>query len=484
MNKTFLNAEDTRNIIKEVVRDLSELVGATYGPNGSTIIIYGEDGIPYATKDGVSVAKSFYYEDDFKNSIAKLIKQAAIETLEAAGDGTTTSTILISEFINKGLELLHGGTKTIVDIKKEFENLEEVVINKLKGFRIKDVSSSDIYQIGLVSSNNDESIASIVGEAFKHSNNVTIEKGDTNKDKLEIVNGMKLDTTYTDASFINNMSNKSIEYQDSAIIIIDGKLNDIQTISSILPKTKPCIIIAEDFNESVLGILKNNYNKGIIQVGLVRSPGIGSHRKDLLGDIATYTGATVLEPNTTYVVRSGVVGSMDRVKVDRTSATFYKRDIPEAVSDRIKIIKDYRRSTEDSYEKELCDKRLGLLDAKSTIIKVGGESKLERDERFDRVDDSVRAVTCAIGEGTVIGGGLALKIAVSDCDNLFTECLTKPFNSIFGDIPKEEAYKYIKNNKIIDPFKVTRTALQNAISIAMVLLSTKGIIVNKPGWMN
>lgn len=487
-NKEFTKHEATTDLIKQVVNDLCEVVAYTYGPDGNTVIIHNDDGKPYATKDGVSVAKAFYYDCEFKNAIARLIKQAAEETLDIAGDGTTTSTILIGSLINKGLELLESGV-SIREVRKQLNLLEDEVLTNLLALK-KDIDNeNDVYQISLVSSNNDSKIASIVSEAFKHAKNVGVEKANSLEDSLDIINGMKIQTTYHDSAFINKPESRSIEYKDAKIIIIDGKLNTVGSISNILPSSKkPTIIIAEAINEQAMQILKHNHNIGSVSLGLVKSPGIGEHRKNLLQDIAVYTGASVLEEGKTYH-DPNVMGSMDLVEVDRQHMIIYKSEFSEkegkAIESRIEELKSFKKVAATEYEKELCDQRIEILEGKSSIIKVGGESALEIDEKFDRVDDSVRAVGCAIDEGIVLGGGVSLVEASKELNNPFKLCLYEPYFRIFNtrelsSIEKDK--KSLENERVIDPYKVTRTALQNAISIANVILSTRAIIINRNQW--
>lgn len=490
--ETFKKNENTISIIREVINDIYELVGSTYGPEGRTVVINNDDGEPYATKDGVSVAKAIYYEDPFRNSIARLIKQAAIETLETAGDGTTTSTILIREFVIKGLELLTNNIYTLKEVQNMLRSLEDITIKSLDGLSKRDISESDIYQIALTSSNNDVSIADIVLQAFKHSKTVTIDKGNDLDDMLDNINGMRIDTTYYDRTFINKKESASIQYNDADIIIIDGKLNDISTISRLISSTNPCIIIAEDFNEQVLQILKNNHNKGNASIGLVKSPGIGSHRKDLLEDIAIYTGGSVLEQNKKYYLDKGLVGKVDSIEIGKHFTTILKNEVLDTVPRRIEELEELLSNTHIAHDRLLIEKRLDLLDGKSAIIKVGGKSQVEINERYDRMDDAVRAVSCALEDGIVDGGGLSLAYISKEVKNPFESCLKEPFKRVFNMSPSESIqfdssplkeslkpfYKIIKDSNIVDPLKVTKTALSNAVSIAIILLSTSGIINN------
>lgn len=479
--KETIKDKELRDIILSTVNDMAETIGYTYGPNGSTVILTDDMGKPYATKDGVSVAKEIYYKDPVKNMIAKIIKQAAIETLNEAGDGTTTATILINYIITKGMELLEDGVP-FLKIKEELENLEAHTIGELKKNKRDIRDNNELYHIGLISSNNDKGIARLVKEAFIHSNHVKVEKGNSVNDSLERISGMNLKTTYHDSAFINNNDLKIIEYEKSKVMIIDGKYTDFDKLKTILTTKEPLIIVAEDFSEHVMQLLKHNHNRGSIRVGLVKSPGIGEHRKNLLEDLAIYTGGQVINPNRLQL-DSKVLGEVDGVTVTKETCTFYSENERDEVAERIKSIRRYIESDIQEYDKELAEQRIEHLEGTSAIIRVGGDSDVAIAERYDRVDDAVRAVGCAKEEGIVEGGGLALAKSIGKLENLFLGLLFEPFKRITGKELDEDDLKVDMFEKnIVDPFKVTRVALQNAISIAKVILSTKAIIINKDEW--
>lgn len=487
--KEIYREQDASKLIQEGINDLTETVCYTYGPNGNTVIIIDEYGNPYATKDGVSVAKSIHFDNPVKNIGTTLIKQVAKKTLDEAGDATTTSICLANEFINLGYDLLEKGIQYRV-IKELLEELLEETISYLKSNKRK-VNKKDLKDIAFISSNSDKNISTIVANAFNHSSVVKVEEGNDIEDKLEEVNGMKIRATYFDQSFINNENKYNIQYNESLLLIIDGKLNSVEPIAGILNKVdKPIIIMADHFEDNVVNILKENYNRGALQVALVKSPGIGGHRKKVVQDIALYTGAKVINPNTKYF-NLEVLGKLEAIEVNKESTILFNNNKNKETEKRIKILKKYLSSDISKHEKELVTQRLEQLNGSVSIIKVGGKSEIEIKERLDRVDDAVKAVTCALEEGVIEGGGVALLKAHINIDNPFSQCLAKPYKIIFKDktveINGEFVYDFdvdidMFKERIIDPFKVVRCALENSISVTKTILGTKAVVLTEDLW--
>lgn len=488
--KEIIKKEEVYSVIKDTVKEIAEVVQFTYGPNGNTVILVDDEGNPYATKDGVSVAKSIQYNDSYKNIIATLIKQAAKKTLDEAGDGTSGSICLSNSFIQKGFKLLEEG-HSYSDIKKQLETLLGYVTIRLEELA-RNIEKEDLYRIGYISSNSDEEIADIVDKAFKHSNRVKVEEGDSFKDELVEINGMRLVASYFNQAFINNESKYNIEYKDSFIILIDGKLTKLETISNILQKVtnKPIIIIADHFEDNIVNILKENYNRGALQIALVKSPGIGNFRRNVMKDISIYTGATLLNPNKTYT-ETAYIGTIDGIEVNKEHTTIFKKKFNKEVSKRIKELNIYLQQDINNNEKELVQQRIDQLSGSTSIIKVGGKSDIEIKERRDRIDDAVRAVSCAIEEGVIEGAGLSLvKIALErEFKNDFMDCLYTPYLTLFGledvHIKKRDIILHSKKlENVLDPLKVIRCSLENSISVAKTILGTKAIVLPEQLWKN
>ena len=478
-SKEIKLGKDVRDKLRAGVNKLASAVLVTMGPKGKTVIIADEFGEPYITKDGVSVSNYVTLEDPVENIAATLLKQVAQNTVEQAGDGTTTSICLAQSFINKGLDLIDEGI-SYEDIKKELEKLEEEVVFNLIKYS-KELVQTDIVNVATISSNNDTKIGTIIQEAYNHSNIVKVEEG-KDDDELITINGMQLHTTYFDKAFINNGSKQSIEYEKARVIIIggSGKLDTIEPIAKLLQivKSEPVIIIADHFSEQVVSLLKDNYNRGALKVALVKSPGFGQHRKDLKDDLAIYTGATIINPHKTYVDPHNF-GTIDKIAIYKDKCILSNENEYKGVEDLLETLKTLNDSTDNKHDKDLLEQRISNLTGKVSIIKVGGKSEVEMKERKDRIDDAVLAVHSALEEGIVLGGGVALKniyyqLMQNSVDvNYFIECIKSP-SDLMG-IKSVENY-------IIDPLKVTRCALQNAISVAKTILGTEAIVLNEQLW--
>lgn len=468
-------------MIKETSSDIEEIVRSTYGPNGSTVIITDDEGTPYATKDGVSVVKAIWYEDKYKDYITKLIRQASIKTLDEAGDGTTSTLILTNCIIQKGFNLIRKGT-SYKDIKQTLDYLDNIVNNRLHLDSKQITSKEDFMSVAMVSSNGDKSISDIVVNAYMHSNVVKVERSSNTSDSLQSINGMKLLTTYHDTAFINNPAKKAIEFDRCQLLVIDGKLNRFDTISTIISREIPCVIIAEEINEDIMALLKQNHNRGTITVAPIKAPGMGQHRKNLLKDIATYSGGKLLDPKKSYSIKE-YAGYLTGASIGKDSTILFNKDVPNEVEAIISDLRDYLETDISKYEKELTEARIENLEGKLSIIKVGGGSDIEVRERYDRVDDAVRAVRCAVDEGVVKGGGEYLY-------DLY-EAITPSYMGGAKEIlevlkmPRIALNLDVVDPNIVDPSKVIRVSVNNAISVAKTLLSTKAIVLQrKNGFIN
>lgn len=458
------------------INKLGDTVKKTYGPNGKTVILHDFQNNPYTTKDGVSVAKAIKFENPEMNAGSELVKQAAIKTLEEAGDGTTTSIVLATELINKGYDIF-GGKALNKDHLEELDELAAVSIKYIEENSVE-VKEGDLEKVARIASNSDEVITKLVKEAFEHSHIVKVEEGDSFEDKLELINGMKLKTTYFDSSFINNLSKKTAEYSNPRVIILDGKLRNISAISNLIKDTEPTVIFAEHFEDNVMALLKYNYNKGHVKIIPVKLPGVGGHRKNLMGDIADYCNASILPVN----MENNNIAAMGRIEgivVGREETVLFSDSKNKKVIKKIKELNEFMTHESNKHELDLAKLRIEGLEGSSSIIKVGGNSPAEIKERFDRVEDSVKAVECALSEGVVKGGGLTLYKSVEKISstNRFAYCFMQPYK-ILNTVN-------VKNMEdVLDPVKVLKTAIKNSISVAKTVLSTDAIILNESQWKN
>jgi chaperonin GroEL len=470
--------KEVRDGLRDGVNKLANTVLTTMGPMGSTVIIADGFGEPYITKDGVSVSNYITLADPIENIAATLLKQVAQNTVDQAGDGTTTSICLAQAFINKGFDLLDGGM-SYNDIKTELEDLEEKVVKKLIAGS-KKLKHSNIIDVATISANNDKNIGKLIQDAYEHSNIVRIEEGSKSEDELITINGMQLQTSYFDKAFINNGEKQSIEYSNIPIILINGKLERLEVIAGLLKQLQSVIIVADHFSEQVTSILRDNYNRGALNIGLVKSPGFGQHRKDLMKDLALYTGASLLLPSKEYIKVEGFVGKVDKISVQRDKTIIAVDNTTDELSQSLTELTEAYLRIEKGHDRDLLEQRIINLTGKISLIKVGGKSEVEMKERKDRIEDAVLAVHSALEEGIVEGGGCALyRISIN---NKFSKCLGAPLQQILYN---GADFKYLEDTfklNIIDPLKVTRCALENAISVSKTILSTRAVVLNERLW--
>ena len=464
-----------RDTLKETVNDIADVVTTTMGPGGGTVVIVDENGNPYITKDGVSVAKKIWFNDASKNMIAQLFKQVAEQTVEKAGDGTTTSICLARELINFGWNLIENDECPYLELKEQLEQLEKDVLSKLKEKTIR-LQKRNIKHVATIAANNDNSIGDIIQLAYDHSNIVKVEEGNKQEDELITINGMKVEAPMFDRSFINTPESQSIEYTDVPILIFEGHLNKIDDYVNVIEQHPDGIIIMADyFSDDLVALLKHHYNRGKIKIGLIKSPGFAQHRKDLVSDIATFVDGEVLNPNKKYT--SYKIGLVDSIKIGYDNTIFYKENLTDSPTKLANYLKQSLNDM-DGQQKYLTKKRIENLTGKISIIKVGGNSEVEMKERKDRIDDAVLAVSCGLEEGIIEGGGKTLYNLSNEIDNYFNTCLLAPYNTINKRYKLELNKDFIEEG-IIDPTKVTRIALQNAISVAKTILSTEAIVLHR-----
>lgn len=462
------------------VNKFSNAVAATMGPNGNTVIITDEYGNPHITKDGVSVAKSIVFKDPIENTAAILLKEVASKTAEEAGDGTTTATVLASAFINN---LQNFDSKEVV---KAFDEIIPKVIQELKN-NSRQLKREDIKHVATISANNDTTIGNIIQEAYNFSDIVKVEQSENSEDKIEFINGLKFDTTYFSKHFINDEKKATCNLNNPYVVLLDGKLENLKFLENVLNNVaendRELLIIAEHVSEHSLRLLESNVLSGNIKLCVIKSPGFAQHRRDLLKDLCYFTGAKIKTDFSNPCLMSEL-GVLKSAKIDGTSSLLLKDDsinIDEYVEELKELSKESNELTKQRYE--------GLT-GKISIIKVGGGSEIEMKERFDRYDDAVKAVQCALKEGIVEGGGIALLretifygLTFTDIEKNIYKSLAQPCFTIEknGNMKFTLERNFFEEN-IIDPLKVTRTALENAVSVAKTVLTTKAIVLNERQW--
>jgi chaperonin GroEL len=461
------------------INDLANTVKLTMGPQGSTVIITDNNGIPYITKDGFSVSRDIVFTNPIKNIAANLFKEVAKNTVDEAGDGTTTATVLAQSLIQRGFAIMNTEDISYTKIKEELEDLEGYVLKGLNNHS-KKIKPRDIRFVATIAANGDNFMGSIIDSAYSKANIVKVEESDNEIDSLEVINGMQLDTGFFDKALINNPSKQSIEYKNIPLVIIDGHLTDLQNIAALLQENKDGIaIIADHFSDEVVSIIRENYNRGRLKIALIKSPGFATHRKDLLSDLAVFTDSEVIDPSKSIIGKHfGIINSL----VVTQNKTIITRDIYTPQTQ--KRAEDLKNSLQDlnKTQKKLTQERIDNLSGSIAIIKTGGSSEIEMKERKDRYDDAVLAVSCAIEEGIIQGGGKVLQLLSITTDNMFKSCLLTPKQTIIENGAVIDYTKDFIKEGIIDPVKVTRVAFKNAISIAKTILSVKAVVQNNQRW--
>ncbi|MGK2864885.1 MAG: TCP-1/cpn60 chaperonin family protein [Chitinophagaceae bacterium] len=482
--KEIISSKELNEIVDTTITQMADLVTSTMGPYGRTVILTNRFEGPYTTKDGVSVIKSIGFQDPIKNEIAKLIKEVAEKTLKVAGDGTTTAVCLLAAIMKEGRRRMDRGA-TYLDILSELNELEATVIHMLEDMS-EDLDTDFILDVASISANGDTAMGKVIEEAFQHSHNVNVEFGIESYDKIEKVNGMVLKTGYLDQALVNVPEKDLTRYTNPKVIIIGGKLDDLKTIGATIEKVPgPWLVIAEDVSPNVLSIIRDNFNRGAISIVFMKTPGFGGHRKNLLKDLELFTGAKSVAYNSTKVE----YGTLDSIEIGKEKSILTRVELSKECKAHAVALQELSNSfTIGDQSRDLLEARIVNLLGAMSIIKVGGVSTVEVNEKFDRYDDSVRAVSCALEEGIVPGGGQALAIIKergteftrsSFIDILLAPMLTIEKNSNYNlHIDEKDMLK----EKIFDPTKVTKTAFINAISVAKALLNTNNLVLDPSLW--
>lgn len=528
---TTVFGTELKNKLLAGIKKLNQSVSSTLGPGGRTVLIKEQSGEVKVTKDGVTVARSFHeLEDQVEDLGAQLVKQVSVKSANEAGDGTTTSTVLATTMVEEGLKLINQGSNP-VEVKKAIDTYVKQVIDNLKAIS-KDISSQDqIQQVAAISANNDTEVGNLISTAIEKVGRegiVTIEESKTGETTLEIVEGMQFDRGYKSPYFVTNNTTMQAVLNEPYILIYDGRITKAADILNALSKAnsdqKPLLIVAEDIEDEALATLIVNKMRGIVSVVAVKAPDFGERRTLILEDLAILTGGQVISKNKghkleklTPVQLAEFFGVARTVTVAKEATTVVDgKGTEEAITLRAEEIKDQIEKATSFYEKEKLQERLGKLVGGVAIISVGGNSDIEIKEKKDRVEDALFATKAALIEGVVPGGGLALitafesiKLPLTSSDeqkgwDIVRRACHAPFKAILTNCGIEDHYRILsqvknyeteesthtydaKNQKVVeateagllDPAKVTRTALENAASVAGTILTTESVIFEK-----
>ena len=516
---------DAREKLLRGVDILADAVQVTLGPKGRNVVIDKSFGAPRTTKDGVTVAKEIELADKFENMGAQMVREVASNTNDAAGDGTTTATVLARAIVREGSRSVAAGMNPM-DLKRGIDIAVEAVVAELKKRSKKVKDNEEIAQVGTVSANGDAEVGKMIAEAMAKVGNegvITVEEAKGLETELDVVEGMQFDRGYISPYFITNADKMVAELDDAAILIHEKKLSSLQPmlpiLEAIVQSGRPLLIIAEEIDGEALATLVVNKLRGGLKVCAVKAPGFGDRRKAMLEDIAAVTGGTVISEDIGIKlenVKLNMLGTAKKVRVDKENTTIVdgagkKADIQARVGQIKKQIED----TTSDYDKEKLQERLAKLAGGVAVIRVGGATEIEVKERKDRVDDALNATKAAVEEGIVPGGGTALLYASKALANLTGDntdqtqgiaivrrAIQYPIRQIvsnagqeasiivgklfdqksntFGYNAQTGAYEDLIEGGIVDPTKVVRVALQNAASVASLLITTEAMIADRP----
>lgn len=524
MAKDIRFAQDTRKALETGVNKLADTVKVTLGPKGRNVILDKMFGVPLITNDGVTIAKEIELEDRFENMGAQLVKQVATKTNDVAGDGTTTATVLAQAIIREGLKNVTAGANPII-LRKGIQKAVEASVEELKKQSRTIESQEEIAQVGAVSSGDDE-IGKLIAEAMKvvgKEGVITVEESKTMNTELETVEGMQFDRGFVSAYMVTDVDKMEAVLNDPYILITDKKISNIQELLPILNKIveqgKRLLIIAEDVEGEALSTLVLNKLRGVCEIVAVKAPGFGDRRKEMLQDIATLTGGVVISEEVGYDLKEadlGMLGRASSVKVVKDSTTIVGgHGEKEDIQNRVNQIKHLVEVTTSDFDKEKLLERLAKLSGGVAVVKVGAATEVEMKEKKLRIEDALNATRAAVEEGIVAGGGTALVSTIPVLDKLVEtlegeeqlgakivrKALEEPLRQIainaglegavivqnvIAEDPEvgfdalNEKYVNMIEAGIVDPTKVTRSALQNAASIAGVFLTTEAAVADIP----
>ena len=525
MSKQILYGEDARRALERGVNTLADTVKITLGPKGRNVVLDKKFGSPLITNDGVTIAKEIELPDPFENMGAQIVKEVSTKTNDVAGDGTTTATLLAQAIIREGLKNLAAGANPMI-MKKGIAKATTAAIEAIKANSKPVNGSDDIARVGAVSSG-DETIGKLIAEAMEkvsHDGVITVEESKTAETYSEVVEGMQFDRGYIAPYMVTDTEKMEAVLDDASILITDKKISNIQELLPILEQVvqsgKKLLIVAEDVEGDALSTLIVNKLRGTLNVCCVKAPGFGDRRKEMLQDMAILTGATVISSDLGYELKEATVamlGHARQVKVtkDNTIIVDGSGD-PKAIKDRVAQIRSQIETTTSDYDREKLQERLAKMAGGVAIIRVGAATEVEMKEKKLRIEDALNATRAAVEEGIVAGGGTAYVNAIPAVEKLLGElegdektgvqivarALTEPMRQIsanagidgsvvlekvktsdkvgYGFNALNETYCDMISAGIVDPTKVTRSALENAASVAGVLLTTESLVTDKP----
>jgi chaperonin GroEL len=514
---------DARAALKRGVDQLAEAVKVTLGPKGRNVVIDKKFGAPTVTKDGVTVAKEIELSDPLENMGAQMVKEVATKTSDLAGDGTTTATVLAQAIFREGLKNVTAGANPMA-IKRGIDKAVQAIVDELKKISVPTSGKKEIAQVGSISANNDKEIGDLIAEAMEKVGKdgvITVEEAKGLETNLDTVEGMQFDRGYVSPYFVTDPDKMEAVLEDALILIHDKKIGSMKDLLPVLEKVaqqgRPLLIIAEDIEGEALATLVVNKLRGTLKVAAVKAPGFGDRRKAMLQDIAVLTGGQVVSEEVGFKLENAVVTDLGRAKrivVDKDNTTIIDGNgQDEAIKGRIKEIRNAVEASTSDYDKEKLQERLAKLAGGVAVINVGAATEAEMKEKKARVEDALHATRAAVEEGIVPGGGVALiraqralKTLKLDADeqigvDIIRRAVEEPIRMIvqnaggegsivvekvrtskddaFGYNALTDTYENLVQAGVIDPTKVTRTALQNAASIAGLLLTTEALIVEK-----
>jgi len=524
MAKNILFDTQAREKLKRGVDALADAVKVTLGPKGRNVILDKKFGSPSITKDGVSVAKEIELKDPVENMGAQLVKEVASKTADQAGDGTTTATVLTQAIFNAGLKNVAAGANPM-DLKRGIDKAVTAIVENLRKQSKKINDNKEIAQVATISANNDFEIGKMIADAMEKVGKdgvITVEEAKGTETEVKTVEGMQFDRGYLSPYFVTNTEKMEVELDAPYVLIYDKKVSSMKELLPVLEQVvqtgKPLLIIAEDVDGEALATLVVNKIRGSLKIAAVKAPGFGDRRKAMLEDIAVLTGGTVISEEGGYKLENATLehlGSAEKIIIDKDNSIVVNgKGKKEGITSRIGQIKAQMENTTSDYDKEKLQERLAKLSGGVAIMYIGAATETEMKEKKDRVDDALHATRAAVEEGIVPGGGIALIRASSVLDNVVTLnedektgvniiriAIEAPLRTIvensglegsvivqkvkegkddYGYNARENKYENFFAAGIIDPTKVTRLALENAASVAALLLTTECVIADEP----
>lgn len=522
--KQVLFGDDARTKMVRGINVLANAVKVTLGPKGRNVVLERSFGGPTVTKDGVSVAKEIELKDKFENMGAAMVREVASKTSDNAGDGTTTATVLAQAIVDEGMKFVTAGMNPM-DLKRGIDKAVAAAITELKKLSKPTTTNKEIAQVGAISANSDEEIGQIISEAMDKVGKegvITVEDGKSLKNELEVVEGMQFDRGYLSPYFINQPEKQAAVLENPFILLHDKKISNIRELLPVLEQVakaaRPLVIIAEDIDGEALATLVVNSIRGILKVVAVKAPGFGDRRSAMLEDIAVLTGGTVISSNVGLSLDKATLaqlGSAKKVEVTKENTTIIDgAGDAAAIENRVKNIRTQIEGASSDYDREKLQERVAKLAGGVALIKVGAATEVEMKEKKARVEDALHATRAAVEEGIVPGGGVALiraKLAIKDIkgDNdeqnagirIVLRAMEEPLRQIvanagdepsvvvntvaqgegnFGYNAQSAKYGDMVEMGVLDPTKVTRTALQNAASVASLILTTDCMVADLP----